>query len=66
MNYYAAESNERRTRQNALWITVSLYVALSAVIYLQTGDKPTPKPELTQTTTTTKAPTLKARPVALP
>ncbi len=66
MNYYSVERNERRTRQNALWVTATLYVALSAVIYLQMGDKPTPKPDSSHTTTPMKTITPATRPAAMP
>ncbi|MEO6759631.1 MAG: hypothetical protein ABIO24_09275 [Saprospiraceae bacterium] len=63
MNYHS-ESNERRTRQNALWLTIALYVGLGAFIYLATDAKPAAKTELTQAAT--KVSTPKAAPIVRP
>ena len=35
-----AEQNARRSRRNALWITVAVHLALGAALYLNTSTKP--------------------------
>lgn len=64
MHDHIIESNERRTRQNAFWLTIALYVGLGAFIYLQTDDKPAVKTGLTQTAIKTATP--KAAPIVRP
>ncbi|HOY03814.1 MAG TPA: hypothetical protein PLO67_00355 [Saprospiraceae bacterium] len=39
--YYIAERNERRSRKLALALAVTLHLALGALLYLQTSEKPT-------------------------
>ncbi len=39
--YYIAEQNERRSRRQALALAVTLHLALGALLYLQTSEKPT-------------------------
>ena len=62
--YHIIERNERRNRQSAFLLAVTLHVALGAFIYLQTGEKPARKAEVAQTAHKSLAP--KARPVAQP
>jgi len=38
--YYIAEQNERRSRRHALVLAVALHLALGALLYLQTSEKP--------------------------
>ena len=58
------QRNERRNRQSAFWLAVALHLALGAFIYFQAGEKPTPKPEVAQTTSKTY--TAKTRPLPVP
>ena len=63
------QRNERRARQSAFWLAVTLHLALGAFIYFQAGEKPTPKPEVTQTTQTaskTYTTTAKTKPLPRP
>ena len=62
--YHITERNERRNRQSAFWLAVTLHLALGAFIYLQAGEKPAPKPDVTQTTLKTYTP--KVRPLPQP
>lgn len=62
--YHVIERNERRNRQSAFLLAVTLHVALGAFIYLQTGEKPARKAEVAQAVQKTIAP--KARPAARP
>ena len=62
--YHIIERNERRNRQSAFWLAVTLHIALGAFIYLQAGEKPAPKSEVAQTVH--KPVVSKARPAAQP
>ncbi len=60
------QRNERRNRQSAFWLAVTLHFALGAFIYFQAGEKPAPKPEVAQTTSKTYTSTAKIKPLPRP
>lgn len=62
--YHIIEKNERRNRQSALWLALTLHLALGAFIYFQASAKPTPKMEATQTVAKTAV--VKTRPAIQP
>lgn len=63
--YHIIEKNERRNRQSAFWLAVTLHLALGVFIYFQASNtKPAPRTEITKTVTKTSP--VQSRPVIKP
>jgi len=62
--YHIIEKNERRNRQSAVLLAITLHLALGAFIYFQAGTKPAAKTDPVQTVAKT-AP-VKSRPIIKP
>lgn len=60
MYQHIIEKNERRGRQAALWLAITLHVGLAIALYLQTSQKPEPQ----KNTPTIERPVAKPRPAA--
>ncbi len=41
--HYIIEKNERRSRQTAIALAITLHLGLAAALYLQTSQKPEPR-----------------------
>ncbi len=62
--YHIIEKNERRNRQSAVLLAITLHLALVALIYFQAGTKPAAKADTAQIVAKT-AP-VKTRPLLKP